>query len=75
MELFWLRCGGCFSGFIGLHIEFNLTCVNAHSLHLPDELLWHLVSDGDVDHLGLALLENALGVLKLSDGATRGMVT
>ena len=74
MELSGLRHGCLWVRLVRLDIELDLTRVDTHGLHFLDQLFRDLVRHRDVDHLSLALLQNALSILELSDRATRGMM-
>lgn len=54
---FWL--------FIRLLTEAHLLRVYTHLLHLINQLFRHVVGQGDIDLLGLALAENTLCILEL----------
>ena len=43
-----------------------LLCVNAHLVHLVDQLIWHFISQGDIDLLALAFTKDALCIFELS---------
>ena len=75
MELSGLRHGCLWVRLVRLDIELDLTRVDTHGLHFLDQLFRDLVRHRDVDHLSLALLQNALSILELSDRAARGMVS
>ena len=59
--------GGLNGYVVSLLPEGYLLRVNAHLLHLVDQLIWHLISKSDVDLLALAFTKDALCIFELSD--------
>ena len=52
---------------VSLLSKANLLCVNAHLLHLVDQLIWHLIRQSHIDLLALAFAKDTLSIFELSD--------